>query len=321
MPTFLRAAVSVLLFASGAFVVLADDDPPAETGTLVVVDAAGKEQKIKSWSFTAGLRPLSWLAAEGKEVEGKGKAKDKKVDGPQALVVRDELKIHFLAGVVTLVPVEKVRAITFDKDKETMTVRVAVSAKPEEDVVLTGTTAYRGINKLTLKTEVDKGELGVAEVTFEGGIPKGIQGLRFAKPNVEAAKPGRPAVVTTADRDVKTSHQVSDLLALYQLKSGKEVVSPLLMFRKTLKIDVAKVKKIAATSEESDDVVWQVVLKDGDDSTLTLLTTVQMEGQSGTLIGLLGKVPAGYKLIPVKRVSSIEFDKTLPKKGDLIDTE
>src|SRR5262249_59558034 len=37
-------------------------DQPAE-GTLVVIDAAGKEQKLKAWKFVAGTRPLSWLGA------------------------------------------------------------------------------------------------------------------------------------------------------------------------------------------------------------------------------------------------------------------
>src|SRR4051812_23499444 len=41
----------------------ADEPPnPAEPGTLVVIDAAGKEQKIKAWKFTAGVRALGWLA-------------------------------------------------------------------------------------------------------------------------------------------------------------------------------------------------------------------------------------------------------------------
>ena len=53
---------------------------------------------------------------------------------------------------------------------------------------------------------------------------------------------------------------------MYQFKSGREKTAPLLMFRKTLKLDVSKIKKIAAGAEDSDDVVWQVVQKDGDDS-------------------------------------------------------
>jgi hypothetical protein len=299
-------------FLAAALGVVAADEAakPAEPGTIVVTDAAGKEQKVKSWSFTAGTRRLGWLAADKDEgAEGKGgKAKGKKPAGPEALVVRDELKIHFLAGVVTLVPVDRLRSVEFDSEKETMTVRAAADPKAEDDAVLTGTTAYKGINKLTIEAEVDKGDAGVAAVTYQGGLPRGIKGVRFPAPKVEAAKPGRPAVVVTLDRDVKKAHKVSDLQALYVLKSGREKLSPLLMFRKTLKVDLAKVKKIAASSEDSDDTVWRVVQKDGDDSTLTLLPSATLDGQAATLAGLVGRVPAGYKLFPVRRVHGIDFD-------------
>jgi hypothetical protein len=301
-----------------------DEAPPpaaAGAGALVVLDAADREHKVTGWSLTAGTRPLSWLAPAAKDGDDKGKAKGKRA-APMALVIREELKIHFLAGVVTLVPLDRVRSISFDKEKETMTVRAATSAKPEEDVVLTGTTAYRGINKLTIRAEVDMGKEGVAEVTFQGGVPKGIKAVRFPEPKVEPGKPGRPAVVTTLDQDVKKTHKVNDLQALYLFRSGQEKLEPTLMFRKTLKLDLSKLKKITASSEEGEDVVWQVVRKDGGDTTLTLLTNAPLDGQTATLVGLVGKVPAGYVLFPARRIHSIEFDTTgeAKKKDDLIDT-
>lgn len=294
----------LVLLALLASFLSADDAPKtADAGSIVVVDAAGKEQKVKSWSITAGVRQLNWLVPDEKEDP---KAK-KSASGPTALLVRDERKIHFLAGVVTFVPVDRLRSISFDKDKETMTVRAAVSAKASEDVVLTGTTAYRGINKITIEAEVDKGDAGVAAITFQGGIPKGIKEVRFPEPKVDASKPGRPAVVVTLDKEVKTTHKVSDLQPLYLLRSNREKLSTTLFFRKTLKIDVNKVKKITVGAEDSDDVVWQVVQKD-DDSTLTLLQSTMIDGQTATLVGLLGKVPVGYKLFPVRRIQSIHFD-------------
>lgn len=292
---------------ASAFVVVtlavAANDPPKSDG-LQVTDAAGKEHKVKTWALTVGTRPLGWLA------KGPPKKADddeeKKPAGPQALVVRDEMKIHFVAGVTTLVPVERLRAVEFDKEKETMTVRVAVSAKPEDDVVLTGTTAYKGINKVTLTAEVDKGEAGVASLTYQGGVPKGVKAIRFPAPKVEKEKEGRPAVVVTREEDARRAHKVTDLMPLYQLKNGSEKLLPTLMFHKTLKLDVAKVKSVAA----GDDLVWQVVQKDGDDSSLTLLTSVTLEGGPATLVGLVGKTAAGYKLFPPKRVHQIAFDTT-----------
>jgi hypothetical protein len=299
---------------------LADDEAPkpAEPGTLIVIDPAGKEQKLKAWKFTAGVTRLSWLAPADKSKEKDEKKARPAAAGPEALAIREEAKIKFLAGVMTLVPLDRVRAVTFDSDKQTMTVRAATSGKPEEDVTLTGTTAYKGINKVSLEAEVNKGDAGIAEVTYQGGVARGgIKGIRFPAPKVTAEKPGRPAVVLSADGDIKQTHKVSDLLPLYRLKAGREKAAPLLFFRKTLKLDVTKIKSISAGGDDSDDLVWQVVQKDGDDSKLTLLQSVSLDGQPAELVGLVGKVPAGYKLFPLRRISAVHFDTSEePKEAD-----
>jgi hypothetical protein len=51
-----------------------------------------------------------------------------------------------------------------------------------------------------------------------------------------------------------------------------------------------------------------VVQKDGDESMLTLLEKTTLDGQSAQLVGLVGKMPAGYKLFPVLAIHSIQFD-------------
>jgi hypothetical protein len=291
-------------FAAACFAALALADEPPRSGTLVIVDAAGKEQKVTGWRFTAGTRRLGWLAAAGA-------AKDKAA-GPEALVVRDELKFHFLAGVVTLVPVDRLRSIRFEDEK--MTVRAAAGPRSEDDAVLVGTTAYKGINKLTLEADVDRGDAGVATLTYQGGVPRGIKAVRFAEPKAEPVKPGRPAVVVTLDRDVEKSHTVSDLQPLYLFAGGREALSNTLLFKKTLKLDVAKLKSITAGDDEGDEPVWRVVPKEGDESTLTLLTAATIDGEKATLLGLVGRVPFGYKLIPIKRVKSVTFDAEGEKK-------
>ena len=322
MARSIRGLGVFVVVAGLAAVVGADDPPPAvEAGSIAVADAAGKEQKVTGWSITTGARALGWLAPRGGKEDDKEKAKGK-ADGPLALVVTDAVKVHFLPGVVTLVPLDRVRSVAFDKEKETMTVRAAVSAKPEEDAVLTGTTAYKGINKLTIRAEVDMGKDGVAEVTYQGGIAKGIKAVRFPAPKVDAGKPGRPALVTTVDQDVKKAHKVTDLQALYVTRGGQERLEPFVMFRKTLKVDLATVKKITASTEDSDDVVWQLERKAGGDASLTLLSAIDLGGEKATFVGLLGKVPAGYLLVPPRRVGSVEFDKVDDaKKGDVVDAE
>jgi hypothetical protein len=308
------------LAALGAWAFAADETPkPAEPGTLVVLDTAGKEHKLKAWKFTAGTRRLGWLAppAEkapaGKSTEGKrGKAAPA---GPEALELRAELKIEYVEGVLTLIPLDRLRSLDYDNDKETVTARVAGS-----DEALTGSTKYRRINKLVIEAEVDRGEAGVAEIKFLGGLPRGIRGVRFPPPKAPAAAPaGRPAVVVSADGDAKTTHKVADLLPLYQLADGGERLLPTLMFRKTLKLDVAKIAKIVSTGNEND-AAWQVTMKAGGDETLTLLHKIPLEGGQASLVGLVGRVPEGYKLFPVAAIAEITFDpaeaKPAPKEKD-----
>ena len=279
----------------------ADDAPKAaEPGTLIVIDAAGKEHKLKSWKFTAGIRRLTWA--------GTGAAT------PQAFVLREDNSTSYVDGVLTLVPLDRIRAIDFNGEKETLTVRVATSAKPEQDLVLTGSTEFDRINKLSIDAEVDKGDLGVAEVRFSGGVTKGIRGVRFPPPKLPAeAKDGRPAAFTYGDRKGKYVANLTDLQALYRTNDG-EVLSPLLFFKKTIKLDMAKLKKVVPNKEESTKTapVWQLTLKSGgDDEALTLLLAVDLDGKPGRLEGLLGRVPAGYKVFPadnVQLLNELEFD-------------
>ena len=118
------------------------------------------------------------------------------------------------------------------------------------------------------------------------------------------------------DKDVKKSHKVSDLLPLYVLPSGREKTLPTLMFRKTLKMDVGKVKKVIASTADSDDIVWQVTQKDGEDASLTLLESLPVEGGAARLVGLVGRVQAGWKLFPVRRIGAIDFDAGEEKVKD-----
>src|SRR5262249_8232628 len=153
-------------------------------------------------------------------------------------------------------------------------------------------TKYKRINKLVIEAEVDKGELGVAEVKYLGGYPRGIRGVRFPVPKAAPPVPeGRRALVVSDEGEKKTTHKIVDLLPLYRLADGSEKLLPMLAFKKTLKVDVDKIKKVAAVSG-----AWQVTLKDGGDETLTLLETVPYEGKQARLLGFVGRVPVGYKL-------------------------
>lgn len=280
----------------------------------MIIDSAGKEQKLKTWKFVQGTPPLRWLVAQP-EAKPKEPVKEESAV-PQALAFREENSTTFERGVLTLIPLDRLRSLDYDAEKELVTAKVATGAKPDEDAVLTGTIKYRGVNKVAIDAEVDKGDLGVAEVRYLGGVVRGgVRGLRFAAAKPGPALKGRPATVTIVDKGNKTEMPVTDLQPLYRVANG-EKLSPLLFFKKTLKIDVAKIKKISQAESAGQDIVWQLTLKDGNEETLTLLKSVMLDGKPAELEGLLGQVPAGYKLFPVHVIDGVEFDTAKEKEKD-----
>ena len=78
-----RVLCLLFVVALGVVAVAADTPPKQpETGTLVVVDAAGKEQKLKAWKFMEGVRRLTWLSPV-KPPEAKDAADKEKKPVPQ----------------------------------------------------------------------------------------------------------------------------------------------------------------------------------------------------------------------------------------------
>lgn len=298
-----------------------DTKPAAEAGTLIIIDAKGKEIKIKGWQIVAGTKRMSWLApAEPEDKNPKDKddsaapppaRKPAAPRGPEALIFRDENSTVWADGVQTLIPLENIRAIDYDNEAETATVKVA-GAKAEDDVSLTGTTKFRATNKLTIEAEVDKGDLGVAAVKFQGGDKKiGIKGVRFPAPKALEAPKGRIANLTIQqDKNKKSTEKVYDLKPLY-LTSGGEKASPILMFKKTIKLDVAKITKLVPA--EGDDKEWTVTLKDGADETLTLLEDGELDGKPVRLRGFLARTNAGWKIFPILTVTEIQFEDAKDK--------
>jgi hypothetical protein len=316
------------VLASGLWIwslAAAEGDKPAPTGPIVIIDSSGKEHKVKGWTFTAGTRRLSWLApaAPAKENPEKEPAKEdpkgkapvkapgraRPTTGPEALEFREENSTLWLEGIVTLVPLDHLRAIDYD-DKDNVSVRVATSDKADTDEVLKGTTKFKEINKLAIEAEVDKGELGVAQLKFLGGVPKGIRGVRFEAPKAAAAlAAGRTAQVTADDKNQKTPHKVVELQALYQLPDGSERLLPTLLFKKTLKLDVGTIQKIHVHKErDPDGTPCTVTLKDGSELTLVLLKSATVDGKTMALEGLLGRVAAGYKLFPLQAITDVRFE-------------
>jgi hypothetical protein len=275
-------------------------DPEPEPAVLT--DAAGKEVKLRKWRFSAGTRTLDWLPGD--------KAR------PQALEFRDVNSTLYRDGVLTLVPLDRLKSLRYDPEKQTVTAEVAGAAEP-----LVGSTRYTGINALAVEAEVDMGADGVADVKYKGGPFKGgIRGLQLTGARAPDKKPAGDAfTVRVAEPKQKLPPQVVyNLRAVYRVGKGELVPSPTVTFKKTLKVDLAKVKKlvIAEPPKRDEDAECEVTFKDGGEQTLTLLASVTLDGKPAVLEGLLGEVPAGFKLFPVHTVGELIAGEVKDEKID-----
>jgi hypothetical protein len=87
------------------------------------------------------------------------------------------------------------------------------------------------------------------------------------------------------------------------------------MFKKTLKLEVAELQKLVTVdSKAAEGKEMDVTLKDGHSDTLTLLKTGKLDDKDATLMGLVGRVPGGYKLFPVHTIAEIQFDELKEEK-------
>ncbi|MCC6420591.1 MAG: hypothetical protein IT429_20325 [Gemmataceae bacterium] len=292
--------------------------PKPNPAALVVIDNAGKEVKVANWTFLAGTRHLSWLAERqpnkdvpsGKKGEKEPAQKAAPV-GPEALEFREEKSTSYKDGVLTLIPLASIKRIDYDLDKKTVQVTyLHAGAKGPEEGVLTGTTRFVGINKVALEGEADLGELGKAAIKYRGGDAKGVRSIQFPAPQPTAEPTGTPSVVTVEDGGTAT---VRDLRPLYALGREGEKRIDTLRFKTTVKIDVGKIDKLryaGPAGKKALPLEFEVTLKDGKQHALTLLQDASPEdGKAGRLQGLVGRVPAGWKLFPAHTLVEVQFGR------------
>jgi hypothetical protein len=269
---------------------------------LVIPPTGAKEVKLADWRFTHGTRRL----ALGKDAPAKGKG------GPEYLEFREEKSTTYQNGIVTLVPLASIRKIDYDREKKTVAVIVATSGETKEET-LTGTTRFIGLNKITLEADALLEGLGAATVKFQGGADEGLRRITFPAPKPVAEAKGMVANIIAIDKE-RTKHTVYDLQPLY-LIDGSYRVLPHLMFKKTVKVDMDKLVSLRfiPPSDKKASYDFEVALKDGDKHTLTLLTKIELDKKkTATFEGLIGRVPAGYKLFPAHTIQELLVGE--PKK-------
>jgi len=283
-----------------------DPDPPQKKKNgakdeikpqlTVLPHGTEKEVQLVDWRFVQGTRHFSLG-------EDQIDPKTKKPSAPEYLEFREEKSTTYKNGIFTLIPLTSIRKITYDRDKKTVAVAVAVATDAEEDVVVNGLTKFKDTNKLSIEAEAILEGLGAATVSFHGGVDKGLQSVKFPSPKpVEKAK-GTPGVVTADDKE-KSKHTAFDVQPLY-LTDGAYRTAPYLMFKKTVKVDMDKIASLRFVPSESkkQSSEYEVTLKDGAKHTLSLLTTVETDAKkSMKLVGLIGRVPVGYKLFSLDAI-------------------
>lgn len=280
----------------------------AESGSflLVVPPAGGKEVKLADWRFVQGTKHFS--------VSGDDKVspKTKGPTGPEYLEFRELKSTTYKNGIFTLIPLTGIKKITYDREKKLVNV-VAIADGPEE-VALTGSTGFTTSNRLAIEAEAQLEGLGAATVKFLGGTDKGMHSIAFpsARP-IEKVK-GTAATVIADDKE-KSKHVAYDIQPLY-LVDGAYRVLPVVHFKKTVKIEldkVASIRFVPSLDKKKISTDYEVTLKDGMKHTLSLLTTIELDKKkSMTFVGLIGRVPVGYKLFSVDAI--YEFQAAVDEK-------
>jgi hypothetical protein len=273
-------------------------DPPAGLGPAVVVDAAGKEVKLDRVKFATGVRRLAWLA----DPKGVTATEDVK-KGPLALELREPNSTTYAKGVVTLVPLSGVESIRYEYDKQT--VSVAVKGLPAP---LTGSLQFKGVNAVTFE-----GDAGGVVGKFSGGTAKtGVKSITFptAKPLVIPRSPG-PSWAVQIDQPKAGDPvlTVRTLKVLYHyLPGGAEEAADALPVRKGDPLSFMtpfKRLEVLAVDGTNHRAAAELEPAAGPDRLVVFPLTKQLDKRTGTVVGLLGEVDAGWKLFPLHTVKTI----------------
>ncbi|MCI0639340.1 MAG: hypothetical protein L0Y72_29190 [Gemmataceae bacterium] len=270
---------------------------------LVVLTPGGQELTLKTWTFSAGTRRLSWL-----EPSALAPSKKAALAGPEHLEFRENQSTAFANGILTLVPVRSVRQILYDADKKSVAIDVVTAGGKE--VKLAGSTRFTGVNKFHIDGDADAAQTAVAgPVQLQDGFLKvGIRGYRFPAPEAVAEITGRQAAIVAQDKE-KTVHAVAGLAPLYKVGAGYRTL-PYLVFQKTVRIDLDKIEHMANLPAKNKKLVsldFDVTTSDGKKQGLSLLDKISLdEKQSAILVGFVGRVATGYKLFPPHTIAELK---------------
>lgn len=287
----------LLIVLMGAVAAARAEDEPA--GSAVVVDQEGRETQATGIRFTAGVHRLSWLA------DPEGKTEDAK-KGPLAVEVREVNSTTFAKGVVTYVPISHLQSAAYDYNKQAVTLGVKGLKEP-----LTGTLKFKGINTLSFT-----GAVAGKTTTFSAGVPgkSGVREVAFA-----GARPIPEPKATGTTWSIQIFQPKSDpkdpalvvrnLKLLYQLPGGVERVEESIPVRRGMALPLNGTLKqldMAATDLNTNLAAAEAVTTAGPDPvTVIIPLTREFDKRTGTVVGFVGEVDAGWKLFPLHTVKTM----------------
>lgn len=292
-----------IVFVVGALLMMSSWSGAQEGASkpITLVDASGKEMAFKQWKFVTGTRRLSWLEKEPPAKEKKGMPY-----GPECLEFRVAKVPMFKEDVTTYIPLTSLKRIAYEgKDVE-----VEVVGPGGKNFILKGSAEFVGINRFNLDGELDAGTLSVGgPIKLQDGFLKaGIRRIQFPDAAPLAETSGANATVVVRGKD-SAKHTVADLQPLYKVGTTYRLI-PALQFQKTINVDfkdIVRMTHLPPKGKKGGFLDFEVEKKDGTKQGMTLLDKASFaEKETAVLVGLVGRVPVGYRLFPATVIAEMK---------------
>jgi hypothetical protein len=295
----------ILVLGAGLTPFVIGADVPA-AGEIVVVDVDGKEHTLTGVKFGTGTKRLAWLA------DPNGNTEDAK-KGPLALEVRESTSAMPLAqGIITLVPITSVESLRYDFDKELVNIAVKGLSQP-----LSGALFYPRVNVIGISgtsstnttsfTGGVRGKPSVKSISLGGGQPHTrSKGGTSWNIRIVKTKKDEPAVV---DNPTLTAR---NLKVLVTQPGGTEQLVDGLPVRKGQPIpfdDKLKRFELLANDLNTHFAAAEIDLGSDAERVIAIPLWPSEDRTTGTLIGILGEVDAGWKLFPLHTIKVITPSK------------
>ena len=290
----------ILALAAGLSALFAHGEEPT-AGEAVVTDVDGKEHKISSVKFTTGTRRLA------RQADPKGSTEDSK-KGPLALEVRESTSAMPLRRNRHTRPCRQPRIRQIRLREERVALGVKGLSHP-----LTGALFYPGVNVLGLSGSGDGMTVG-----FVGGVrgKTGVKSAVFGDAQPVAKSKGGTAWKIQIVKTKKDEPVVDDptliarnLKVLVSFPGGIEQLFDGIPVRKGAPIPFdasLKCFELLANDFNTNFAAAEVEAGGTPERVIAIPLTIEQDKKTGSFVGILGEVDAGWKLFPLHTIKTIK---------------